>query len=118
MTYTGVSPLPHAGVPICLCSAVKTRLLSMTGSQSIFGAAVSAPVLFYLSAFVNTILDLENSPISHDAAMSLAFGIEWMIVVHVAIVAGCLLTNNNPSTSPADSNNAHVHPGDPRDCPQ
>jgi hypothetical protein len=80
-------------------ATLQTRLLSMMGSQSIFGAAVGAPVLFYLGAFVYTILDLENSPSSQDAAISLAFGIEWMIVVHVAIVAGCLLANNNPSTS-------------------
>jgi hypothetical protein len=108
--------------------AVQARLLSMMGSQSIFGAAVGAPVLFYLGAFVYTILDLLSSPSSQDAAVSLAFGIEWMIIVHVAIVAGCLLANNNPSTSSAivgllpdevdrtkrmDSKIAHLRPGDP-----
>lgn len=81
--------------------AEKTRLLSMLGTQSIFGAAVGAPVLFYLGAFVYTILDLMNNPSNEDAAIALAFGIEWMIVVHVAIVAGCLLANNNPNTSTA-----------------
>ena len=110
-------------------AAVQTRLLSMMGSQSSFGATVGAPVLFYLGAFVYTILDLENSPSSQDAAISLAFGIEWMIVVHVAIVAGCLLASNNPGTSSAivgilperavhitrtDSRHANLRSGDSR----
>jgi hypothetical protein len=64
-----------------------------------FGSAVGSPVLFYLGAFVYTILDLRNNPSSQDSAISLGFGIEWMIIVHVAIVSGCLLASNNPSTS-------------------
>lgn len=77
----------------------RSRLLNLLGAQSSFGSAVGSPVLFYLGAFVYTILDLRSNPSSEDAAISLGFGIEWMIIVHVAIVSGCLLAANNPSTS-------------------
>lgn len=30
---------------------------------------------------------------------ALAFGMWWMVIVHVAIVSGCLLASNNPSTA-------------------
>lgn len=71
----------------------------MLGSQYSFGAAVGAPVFFYLGAFIYTIIDLESDPSNLDSAISLAFGVEWMIIVHVAIISGCLLASNNPSTS-------------------
>lgn len=77
----------------------RTRLLNLVGAQSSFGGAVGSPVLFYLGAFVYTILDLHNNPSNEDNAISLGFGIEWMIIVHVAIVSGTLLAANNPSTS-------------------
>lgn len=77
----------------------RSRLLNLLGAQSSFGSAVGSPVLFYLGAFVYSILDLRNDPSDEDSAISLGFGIEWMIIVHVAIVSGCLLASNNPSTS-------------------
>jgi hypothetical protein len=77
----------------------RSRLLNLLGAQSSFGGAVGSPVLFYLGAFVYSILDLRNDPSNQDSAISLGFGIEWMIIVHVAIVSGCLLASNNPSTS-------------------
>lgn len=70
----------------------------MLGSQYSFGAAVGAPVFVYLGAFLYTIIDLESNPSNLDSAISLAFGVEWMIVVHVAIIRGCLLASNNPNT--------------------
>ena len=76
-----------------------SRLPDLLGAQSSFGSAVGSPVLFYLSAFIYTILGLRNNPSSHDAANSLGFGIEWMIIVHVAFVSGCPLASNNPGTS-------------------
>lgn len=76
-----------------------SRLLNLLEAQSSFGGAVGSPVLFFLGAFIYTILDLEQNPSSEDAAISLAFGIEWMNIVNVAIVSGCLLAANNPSTS-------------------
>ncbi|KUJ21152.1 uncharacterized protein LY89DRAFT_715422 [Mollisia scopiformis] len=77
----------------------RSRLLNLLGAQTSFGNAVGSPVLFYLGAFVYTILDLRTDPSSEDSAISLGFGIEWMVIVHVAIVSGCLLASNNPSTS-------------------
>ncbi|KAJ9151797.1 hypothetical protein NKR23_g2664 [Pleurostoma richardsiae] len=77
----------------------RSRLLNLLDAQSSFGSAVGSPVLFYLGAFLYTILDLLNNPSSQDAAISLGFGIEWMIIVHVAIISGCALASNNPSTS-------------------
>ncbi|KAH8595794.1 hypothetical protein B0O99DRAFT_143579 [Bisporella sp. PMI_857] len=86
----------------------KSRLLNLLGAQSNFGGAVGSPVLFFLGAFVYTILDLLNDPSSQDAAISLSFGIEWMIIVHVAIVSGCLLAANNPSTSSGIVGSGHT----------
>jgi len=77
----------------------RVRLLAMLGSQYNFGAAVGALVFFYLGAFIYTIIDLKNNPSNLDSAISLAFGVEWMIIVHVVIISGCLLASNNPSTS-------------------
>jgi hypothetical protein len=77
----------------------RSRLLGLMTSQYNFGAIAGAPVLFYLGAFVYGILDLNNNPSDQDAAISLAFGIEWMIIVHVSIIAACILASNNPSTT-------------------
>lgn len=77
------------------------KLRDAMDSQMAFGSIVGAPVLFYLGSFVYIILDLRNDPSDQDAAISLAFGVEWMIIPHVAIVAGCLLASNNPSTAAA-----------------
>jgi hypothetical protein len=77
----------------------RSRLFGLMTSQYNFGAIAGAPVLFYLGAFLYTILDLSNKPSDQDAAISLAFGVEWMIIVHVSIIAACVLASNNPSTT-------------------
>ncbi|KIW16715.1 hypothetical protein PV08_03904 [Exophiala spinifera] len=79
--------------------AKRARLLGLVDSQMPYGAIVGAPVAFYIGNFVYTILDLKNKPSDQDAAISLAFGVEWMIIVHVAIIGSCVLATNNPSTS-------------------
>lgn len=79
----------------------QARLISLLRAQADFGTAIGAPVLFYLGAFIYTILDLQSDPSDQDSAISLAYGVEWMVVVHVAIVSGCLLAANNPATSTA-----------------
>jgi hypothetical protein len=76
-----------------------SRLLGLMTSQYDFGAIAGAPVLFYLGAFVYTILDLNNNRSDEDAAISLAFRVEWMIIVHISIIAACVLAGNNPSTA-------------------
>jgi hypothetical protein len=73
------------------------RLRRLIAGQPSFGAIVGIPVVFYLAAFVSTIVDLMKNSSDQDAAYSLAFGVEWMIIVHIAIVSGCLITSNNPS---------------------
>lgn len=95
------SALSTSNDPFRAGEEVKTRLLDMMSAQSSFGSTVGAPVIFYLGAFVYTILNLLNTPSSDDAAISIALGVNWMIIVHVAIVSGCLLASNNPSTSSA-----------------
>ncbi|KAK0124495.1 hypothetical protein ONS95_009445 [Cadophora gregata] len=75
------------------------RLLNLLGSQASFGGTVGSPVLFYLAPFIYTILDLLENPSDEDSAISLSFGIELMIIVHVAIISGCLLASNNPNTA-------------------
>ncbi|KAK3682405.1 hypothetical protein B0T22DRAFT_471000 [Podospora appendiculata] len=77
--------------------SVGEQLRQLMKAQSAFGAAVGAPVAFYLGTFFYTILDLLNKKSDEDTSISLAFGVEWMIIVHVAIVNGCLLASNNPS---------------------
>jgi hypothetical protein len=59
----------------------RSRLLNLLGAQSNFGGAVGSPVLFFLGAFVYTILDILNNRSSEDAAIALGFGIEWMVCV-------------------------------------
>lgn len=73
------------------------QLRGLMTAQNSFGATIAAPVVFYLGAFIYTILDLLNKSSDQDAAIALAFGVEWMIIVHVAIISGCLLASNNPS---------------------
>ncbi|KAF5708200.1 glycoside hydrolase family 3 [Fusarium mundagurra] len=77
--------------------SMSEQLKRLMTAQSAFGAIVGAAVVFYLGAFVYTILDLLGDKSNQDAAISLAFGVEWMIIVHVAIVNGFLLASNNPS---------------------
>ncbi|KAE9379309.1 hypothetical protein N431DRAFT_499919 [Stipitochalara longipes BDJ] len=86
----------------------RSRLLNLLGAQSSFGELVGSPVLFYLGTFLYTVLDLRNSLANEDTAISLGFGIEWMIIVHVAIVSGCLLASNNPSTSASIVGGGHT----------
>lgn len=78
--------------------ALKKQLDAILQSQYSFGSIVGAPVLFYLVAFSYSLVGLSQDIGNHDTAHSLAFGMWWMVIVHVAIVSGCLLASNNPST--------------------
>lgn len=57
------------------------------------------------------IIDFQNDPSDQDNSISLGFGIEWMIIVHVAIVSGTLLAANNPSTSSGIVGSEHTAMG-------
>ena len=77
------------------------RLQYMLQSQYSFGSIVGAPVLFYIGAFIYNLVGLSANKGDNATAHSLAFGMWWMGIVHVAIVSGCLLASNNPSTATA-----------------
>jgi hypothetical protein len=55
----------------------KKRLLGLMFAQSNFGQTIGVPVVFYLGAFIYTIIDLRSNPSDKNTAISLAFGIEW-----------------------------------------
>lgn len=76
-----------------------TRLLAMMSAQQSFGSSVGGPVLFYVGSFIYAIFDINNKKGDSNTADALAFGLWWMTVVHVSIVAGCLLASKNPSTA-------------------
>jgi hypothetical protein len=106
---------PLERIPLALEAAaswsdMKGTLLNLLSAQGDFGALIGAPVVFYLGGFVYTILDLLSKPSVQDAAISLAFGVEWMMIVHVAIVCGCLLASNNPSAASILASEAHTGP--------
>jgi hypothetical protein len=75
------------------------RLRSMLHSQYSFGSMTGAPVLFYIGSFGYSIAFLSTNLGDNDTAHGLAFGMWWMAIVHVAIISGCLLASNNPSTT-------------------
>jgi hypothetical protein len=75
------------------------RLLAMMSAQPSFGSSVGGAVLFYVGSFIYTIFDIKNKKGDTDTADALAFGLWWMTIVHVSIIAGCLLASNNPSTA-------------------
>ncbi|KAH7247503.1 uncharacterized protein BKA55DRAFT_664698 [Fusarium redolens] len=54
------------------------QLKRLMTAQSAFGAIVGAAIVFYLGAFLYTILDLLNDKSNQDAAISLAFGPVFM----------------------------------------
>ncbi|KAK0752738.1 hypothetical protein B0T18DRAFT_450924 [Schizothecium vesticola] len=53
---------------------IPSRLTRLVTSQLPFGAIVGAPVVFYLGAFIYTVLDLLDNPSDQDRAISIAYG--------------------------------------------
>ena len=78
---------------------VGVNLRSMLNCQYPFGAGVGGPILFYIGSFVFTLASLHDAEGDRDTARTLAFGIWWMNMIHVAAISGCLLASNNPSTA-------------------
>lgn len=79
-------------------NTTRLRLRAMLTAQFSFGSVVGGPVLFYIGAFFYSATDLSRKVGNGETARFLALGTWWMTIVLVAIVSGCLLANNNPST--------------------
>ncbi|OQO04165.1 hypothetical protein B0A48_10775 [Cryoendolithus antarcticus] len=75
------------------------KLLNLMDAQADWTTTVGYPMAIFFFGFVWASRDLQRAPPSADAPLSLTFGVQWMIVVHVATVSSCLLSNNNPSTA-------------------
>ena len=76
---------------------ISVRLSNMLDGQVPFSTTVGAPVLLYIGSFIYSILSLSGTKGDKDTARALAFGIWWMIIVHVSVISGSLLASNNPS---------------------
>ena len=76
----------------------KTRFKAMLNCQASFGATIGAPVVFFLGSFLFNAFSTLTTAGDNDTSHALAFGQWWMTIVHVAVLSGCLLAGNNPST--------------------
>ena len=70
----------------------------MLECQASFGAAIGAPVVFFLGSFFFSVFSDLSTVGDNDTSHAFAFGMWWMTIPHVAIVSGCLLAGNNPNT--------------------
>jgi hypothetical protein len=89
------------------------RMQNVLSSQSSFGEIVGAPVLFFIGAFIWQVTSLRSNKGDNDTAHALAFGMEWMVIVHVSIISGCLLASNNPSMLTAIAADDRLGPSSP-----
>jgi len=79
-------------------SVTNARLKAMLASQTSFGVAVGAPIVFFVGSFLFSVISNFGTLGDNDTSHALAFGEWWMIIPHVTIVSGCLLAGNNPNT--------------------
>ncbi|ETS86092.1 hypothetical protein PFICI_04117 [Pestalotiopsis fici W106-1] len=80
-----------------LNSGPALKLKALLNAQSSFGTAVGAPVVFFIGSFVYNIVEAETRLGDGDTAHALAFGMWWMTISHVAVIASAMLASNNPS---------------------
>lgn len=59
---------------------------------------MGCPIVFFLGTFVFTIVTILSNLGDNDTSLALAFGMWYMIIPHLSIVSGLLLTGNNPNT--------------------
>ncbi|KAI0125419.1 hypothetical protein BJ170DRAFT_696908 [Xylariales sp. AK1849] len=85
------------GAPSIDTNTRKARLQALLASQSSFGSAVGAPVVFFVGAFIYNLIDIRGKLGDNDTAHALAFGMWWMIVPELAIISSLLLAANNPA---------------------
>ncbi|CAN8102152.1 unnamed protein product [Discula destructiva] len=72
------------------------KLQTLLRAQPSFGGVVGAPVVFFIGGFVYNIFDSDGSKGVENIALSLAYGMYWMTIPHVAVIANTLLASNNP----------------------
>lgn len=70
----------------------------MLATQLSFGSSVGSPVVFFLGAFSYTLVTTLGSLGDEDTSLDLAFGMWYMTIPHISIIAGLLLAGNNPNT--------------------
>ncbi|KAI0200264.1 hypothetical protein F4808DRAFT_173359 [Astrocystis sublimbata] len=78
--------------------SLPTKLKSLLNSQASFGSTVGASILFFVGGFVYTVIDSDSSLGDNDTAHALAFGMWWMVMPYLAIIACAMLASNSPST--------------------
>jgi hypothetical protein len=79
-------------------NVTQMRLKAMLRCQASFGAAIGAPVVFFLGSFFFSVFSNLSTVGDNDTSLALAFGMWWMTIPHIAVVTGCLLAGNNPNT--------------------
>ena len=94
------SPWAHVKVLVKESNSdkTKTRLKAMLNCQAPFGVTIGGPVIFFLGSFLFNTFSTMTIAGDNSTSHALAFGQWWMTVVHVAVLSGCLLAGNNPST--------------------
>ncbi|KAH8592062.1 hypothetical protein B0O99DRAFT_690120 [Bisporella sp. PMI_857] len=88
-------------------STVKSKIKSMMETQTGFGAAVGAAIVFYLASFCYAVVESQSLFGTSRPAHTIAFGTFWMVVPNVAIVSSLLLSGSNPSIWEAITGLAH-----------
>ena len=76
----------------------KIRLKAMLNCQAPFGVTVVGSVAIFLGSFLFNVFSALSTLGDNDTSHAIAFGQWWMTVIHVAVLSGCLLAGNNPST--------------------
>jgi hypothetical protein len=99
-------------------NGTQIRLKGMLGCQASFGAAIGAPVVFFLGSFFFSVFSDLSTVGDNDTSHALAFGMWWMTIPHVAIVAGCLLAGNNPNTLEVIVCGLESWPSEPPEVPE
>ncbi|KAL9621992.1 MAG: hypothetical protein Q9160_003654 [Pyrenula sp. 1 TL-2023] len=77
--------------------STKLKLKSILASQTSFGTAVGAALVFYMGSFIYTLVESEDKIGDSWTAHNIGFGMFWMIVPHISIVSSLLLAGNNPN---------------------
>jgi hypothetical protein len=76
----------------------KEKLRKILTLHPSFGIQVAAPVLFYLGAYVYSLLDAATRLGDNDTAHSIAFGIWYGVIVLLATISCCVLGITSPAT--------------------